>query len=325
MILAFGWGDGGGGPARDHLEFYRRVQGPGGPLRAVPILAGSSSSPTCASRACRASATWASSTPGPPRTYTSRPAPSAATARASSPCARPSCGAAWPRSPTSTSARTPGTGLAPGAAQPVPRHPAPVPLSTALSRRPRRPTQRPLPRPRHGRPWPCAPWPGAGQGRTAFNSLPGRGAPWCRGRGRRTVEVDGTGLRLGGSPRSPLSCPATAARSLAGGGWLRLGERAPPRPLRRPGAAGQPVGPGGRAASGWPSRATCSTLYKDVPTSWDAWDMDSMVELMPVSCDSTAAVEVWRQPAGSGRAGAPDAEPVHGGAGDPPARAQPPD
>jgi alpha-mannosidase len=26
MILAFGWGDGGGGPTRDHLEFYRRVQ-----------------------------------------------------------------------------------------------------------------------------------------------------------------------------------------------------------------------------------------------------------------------------------------------------------
>ncbi len=26
MLFAFGWGDGGGGPTRDHLEFYRRVQ-----------------------------------------------------------------------------------------------------------------------------------------------------------------------------------------------------------------------------------------------------------------------------------------------------------
>ncbi len=26
MIMAFGWGDGGGGPTRDHLEFFRRVQ-----------------------------------------------------------------------------------------------------------------------------------------------------------------------------------------------------------------------------------------------------------------------------------------------------------
>ena len=26
MVMAFGWGDGGGGPTRDHLEFYRRVQ-----------------------------------------------------------------------------------------------------------------------------------------------------------------------------------------------------------------------------------------------------------------------------------------------------------
>ena len=26
MVLSFGWGDGGGGPTRDHLEYYRRAR-----------------------------------------------------------------------------------------------------------------------------------------------------------------------------------------------------------------------------------------------------------------------------------------------------------
>ncbi len=36
MILAFGWGDGGGGPTRDHLEFLRRVRDLEGVPRVKP-------------------------------------------------------------------------------------------------------------------------------------------------------------------------------------------------------------------------------------------------------------------------------------------------
>ncbi|MBM3189605.1 MAG: alpha-mannosidase, partial [Chloroflexi bacterium] len=38
----------------------------------------------------------------------------------------------------------------------------------------------------------------------------------------------------------------------------------------------------------------CNSLkmYKDVPTSWDAWDVDSMYALTPVALDSPAAIEV---------------------------------
>ncbi len=34
------------------------------------------------------------------------------------------------------------------------------------------------------------------------------------------------------------------------------------------------------------------SLYKDVPTFWDAWDVDSMVELQPVKTDETAHFEI---------------------------------
>jgi alpha-mannosidase len=39
---------------------------------------------------------------------------------------------------------------------------------------------------------------------------------------------------------------------------------------------------------------TCNSLkmYKDVPTNWDAWDLDSMYELTPVELDAQATVEV---------------------------------
>lgn len=33
-------------------------------------------------------------------------------------------------------------------------------------------------------------------------------------------------------------------------------------------------------------------LYKDVPTFWDAWDLDSMTEQLPVPCDSPAEIEI---------------------------------
>ncbi|PWH14137.1 MAG: alpha-mannosidase [Anaerolineae bacterium] len=36
-------------------------------------------------------------------------------------------------------------------------------------------------------------------------------------------------------------------------------------------------------------------LYKDVPTFWDAWDLDSMTEQIPVPCDSPAEIEIAQE------------------------------
>lgn len=131
---------------------------------------------------------------------------------------------------------------------------------------------------------------GTADGQTIFNSLSWPRRALVAGEGG-LVEVDVPACGWAVIPGQPAAAPRNAARVTRDADGFTL-ENA--RIRARFDALGQ-------LTSLWDLESGCErmaapgnvlALYKDVPTKWDAWDLDSMAELMPVPCHSPAQWEI---------------------------------
>ncbi|MDW8319613.1 MAG: glycoside hydrolase family 38 C-terminal domain-containing protein, partial [Anaerolineae bacterium] len=288
LIMAFGWGDGGGGPARDHLEFYRRVQD----LEGLPRVRMSSPAEFFADLRSQ----------GLPReryvgelyfqahrgTYTSQARTKRGNRKSEfalreaelwGSLARVVAGFDFgPRSLEEAWRRVllnQFHDILPGSSIHRVYEEAEAAYAQVIAEAER---------------WTAAALAaltGSGQGRTAFNSLPWPRRALVQGEnGPVEVEVPACGWAAVPSQADPA--PTDGARvALEPDGFVLENARI----RARFDSLGQLVSLWDREAEReWMAAAgNVLTLYKDVPTKWDAWDVDSMVELMPVTGDDAAA------------------------------------
>lgn len=132
---------------------------------------------------------------------------------------------------------------------------------------------------------------GSGSGRTAFNSLAwARRALFATPQGEVEVELPPCGWAPIPEQGGEAAHPGGARAEQTADGFVLENELLTARFNRR-----------GELISLWdketerevlagPANRLC--LYKDVPTKWDAWDLDSMTELLPVATDEPVEMEI---------------------------------
>ncbi len=131
---------------------------------------------------------------------------------------------------------------------------------------------------------------GSGKGRAAFNSLSWpRRALFATPQGEVEVELPPCGWAA--IPDQPENENAGSARALeTKDGFVLENELLTARFNRRGELISLWDKETGREVLAGPANRLC--LYKDVPTKWDAWDLDSMTEMLPVSTDEPVEIEI---------------------------------
>ncbi|MFN7036086.1 MAG: alpha-mannosidase, partial [Bellilinea sp.] len=132
---------------------------------------------------------------------------------------------------------------------------------------------------------------GRGVGRAAFNSLSWRRrALFATPQGEVEVELPPCGWAAIPDQADGLTQTGGARAEQTAEGFTLENELLTARFNRRGELVSLWDKQADREALAGPANRLC--LYKDVPTKWDAWDLDSMTELLPVATDEPVEMEI---------------------------------